>query len=207
MAVAVSIGVAQGRPATGDADELLRNADFAMYMAKGGGKGRSELFDAPLREGSGDRSALRNDLAVAVTGDQLRLDYQPVADLQTAEVLGVEALVRWQHPTLGRLLPDDFISLPEETGHIDAIGCLVLEQAARQMATWRATVPHCSDLWDSVNLSPFRRRHRGSGPAGAAPQPRLPAGTGIPAGPARERAGDGGAARRRRPTAATAMAG
>jgi EAL domain-containing protein (putative c-di-GMP-specific phosphodiesterase class I) len=102
------------------------------------------------------RSALKAELAVAVTSGQLRLEYQPVADLRTGEILGVEALVRWQHPTLGLLAPVDFISIAEETGDIDAIGCWVLDTATREVARWRTTMDHCADLWVSVNLSAFQ---------------------------------------------------
>ena len=87
---------------------------------------------------------------------QLRLEYQPVADLRTGEVVGVEALVRWQHPTLGLLAPAEFIALAEETGDIDAIGCWVLDTAVRQVAGWRQTMDQCADLWVSVNLSAFQ---------------------------------------------------
>ena len=156
LAVSVSIGVAQRRPETTDAAELLRCADFAMYMAKGGGKDRAQLYDAHVHDSMVDRTALKTDLAAAVTSGQLRLDYQPVADLRTGEILGVEALVRWQHPTLGLLQPADFITLAEETGDITAIGCWVLDTASRQVAQWRTTMPHCKSLWVSVNLSPFQ---------------------------------------------------
>jgi diguanylate cyclase (GGDEF)-like protein len=156
LAVAVSIGVAHKRADTTDAAELLRHADFAMYMAKGGGKGRYQLFDAQMHDDMLSRSALKTDLAVAVTSDQLRLDYQPVVDLCTGEILGVEALVRWQHPALGLLAPSTFIALAEETGDIDAIGCWVLDTATRQVANWRQTMEHCADLWVSVNLSAFQ---------------------------------------------------
>ena len=159
LVVSVSIGVAQRRPEMGDAGELLRRADFAMYMAKGAGKGRYQLFDAQVHDTMVGRSALKTDLAVAVTSDQLRLDYQPVADLRTGEVLGVEALVRWQHPALGLLCPAEFIALAEETGDIDAIGCWVLETAARQVAGWRDTMDHCAGLWVSVNVSAFQLRN------------------------------------------------
>lgn len=153
MAVTVSIGVAQRRPETLEAAELLRQADFAMYMAKGGGKARYQLFDAQVHDSMVERSALKNNLAQAVASGQLRLEYQPVADLRTGEILGVEALVRWQHPTLGLLAPETFIPLAEESGDIDAIGCWVLHTATRQVAAWRQTMQHCNGLWVSVNLS------------------------------------------------------
>ena len=161
LVVSVSIGVAQRHPDTSDAAELLRCADFAMYMAKGGGKDRTQLYDAHVRDNMVDRSALKTDLALAVASGQLRLDYQPVADLRTGEVLGVEALVRWQHPTLGLLRPADFIALAEETGDITAIGCWVLATAARQVTDWRTALPHCATLWVSINLSPFQLPNAG----------------------------------------------
>jgi len=123
-----------------------------MYMAKGGGKARYQLFDAQMHDNMVGRSALKTDLALAVTSGQLRLDYQPVADLRTGEILGVEALVRWQHPTLGLLAPAQFIPLAEETGDIDAIGCWVLDTATRQVAGWRQTIVNCASLWLSVQI-------------------------------------------------------
>jgi diguanylate cyclase (GGDEF)-like protein len=158
MTVAVSIGVARRRPETIDAAELLRQADFAMYMAKGAGKGRFASFDAQMHDDMLGRSALKTDLGVAVAQDQLGLDYQPVVDLNNSQVVGIEALVRWQHPTLGLLPPVEFIPLAEETGAIDAIGCWVLDTAARQAAQWRHSMANHRDLWVSVNLSALQLR-------------------------------------------------
>jgi diguanylate cyclase (GGDEF)-like protein len=156
LTVSVSIGVAQRRAEIRDAAELLRHADFAMYMAKGSGKGQYQIFDTRVHDNIVGRSALKTDLAGAVAAGQLRLDYQPVADLRTGDVLGVEALVRWQHPTLGLLNPAEFVALAEETGDIDAVGGWVLDTATRQASAWRHSMDHCADLWLSVNLSPFQ---------------------------------------------------
>ncbi len=153
LRVSVSIGVAHRRPETRDPSGLMGQADFAMYMAKDGGKARYQLFDAQVHDEIADRSALKTDLMFAVSSGQLRLDYQPVVDLRTREIVGVEALVRWQHPTLGLLPPAKFIPLAEESGDIDAIGSWVLDTATRQVARWRQTIDHCTDLWVSVNLS------------------------------------------------------
>jgi diguanylate cyclase (GGDEF)-like protein len=153
LTVTASMGAVQRRPETTDAAELLRQADFAMYLAKHGGKGRYQLFDAEGYDHMTYRAALKRDLAAAVTDGQLRLEYQPIADLRTGEIVGVESLVRWQHPTLGLLPPAEFIPLAEETGDIDAVGCWVLDNASRQAASWRATFPRCEDLWIAVNLS------------------------------------------------------
>jgi len=156
LGISVSIGVAQRHADTSDAAELLRQADFAMYMAKGAGKGRYQVFDAQVHDDMVSRSVLKADLAVAVSSGELRLEYQPVADLVTGEVVGVEALVRWQHPVLGLLAPADFIALAEQTGDIDAVGCWVLDTATRQAAEWRQSMDQCADLWVSVNLSAFQ---------------------------------------------------
>jgi len=153
LAVGISIGIANRSTQTADADEILRQADFAMYMAKGAGKGRYQLFNAQMHDIMVGRAALKADLGAAVTAGQLRLDYQPVVDLDTGHVLGVEALVRWRHPTLGLLPPGDFIFLAEETGDIDDIGCWVLETAIHQLAVWHRTFEQCAELWVSVNLS------------------------------------------------------
>jgi len=153
LVVTVSIGVAQRRPDTAEAAELLRQGDFAMYMAKAAGKAGYQLFDAQVHDDMLERAALTNNLTQAVAAGQLRLEYQPVADLRTGEILGVEALVRWQHPTLGLLTPQKFLPLAEDSGDIDAIGSWVLQTATRQVAAWRQTMDHCASLWVSVNLS------------------------------------------------------
>jgi diguanylate cyclase (GGDEF)-like protein len=151
--VAVSIGVALRRPDTSDAAELLRQADFAMYMAKGAGKNQYKLFDAQMHEDMVGTTALKADLGEAVGAGQLRLDYQPVVDLADGRIVGAEALVRWDHPRLGLLAPADFVPLAEETGDIDAIGLWVLQTAAAQAARWRSEIAGCRDLWMSVNVS------------------------------------------------------
>jgi diguanylate cyclase (GGDEF)-like protein len=156
VAISVSIGVAERRPETSDSAELLRQADFAMYMAKGGGKGRYQVFDAQMHDIMAGRSALKADLTKAVTQQQLRLDYQPITELAGGRIVGLEALVRWQHPTLGLLPPDDFIALAEETGDIDAIGRWVLQTAVDQIVEWRGGFADYADLWVSVNLSAFQ---------------------------------------------------
>ncbi|MEY9776692.1 putative bifunctional diguanylate cyclase/phosphodiesterase [Arthrobacter sp. MW3 TE3886] len=153
LKVTVSMGAAQRSAGTADPAELMRQADFAMYMAKHGGKGRYQLFDARGYDEMTYRAALRADLATAVQAGQLRLDYQPVVNLGTGEIAGVEALVRWEHPTLGRLGPADFIPLAEETGEIGPIGCWVLDTASRHVAGWRRSPGTAEDFWVSVNLS------------------------------------------------------
>jgi diguanylate cyclase (GGDEF)-like protein len=154
--VSVSIGIAQRRLDADSAAALIGRADFAMYMAKGSGKARYQLFDAQVHDNIMGRSALKSDLKVAVASNQLRLEYQPVVDLGTGEILGMEALLRWEHPILGLLAPSEFIALAEESGDIDAIGCWALETATRQAAFWRRSMDHCADLWVAINLSPYQ---------------------------------------------------
>jgi diguanylate cyclase (GGDEF)-like protein len=156
LAVSVSIGVACREADTADAAELLRHADFAMYLAKGAGKGRYQLYEGAMRDKMLGQANFAADLARATASGQLLLEYQPIADLRTGLVIGLEALVRWQHPTLGLLAPADFIPFAEETGEIHAVGCWVLETAIRQVATWRRSIPQCPDLWVSVNVSAFQ---------------------------------------------------
>jgi diguanylate cyclase (GGDEF)-like protein len=149
--VNASIGVAV--TAGGEsADDLLRNADVAMYTAKRRGKGRSETYQAHMYTDIRERLELESALRVAIESDQLLLHYQPIVCLRTGVVRGVEALVRWDHPRQGLLLPDQFVTLAEETGLIVTLGAWVLRAACAQLATWRAAHPEL-DLSMAVNIS------------------------------------------------------
>jgi len=134
FSVTASIGVAIGQYAT--PDDLLRDADLALYAAKAAGKDRYALFDASLYEGVEGRLELEADLSAATDADQFFLLYQPIFDLPCTRIVAVEALVRWRHPTRGIVAPDSFIPLAEETGLIAPIGRWVLDEACRQSATW-----------------------------------------------------------------------
>jgi diguanylate cyclase (GGDEF)-like protein len=136
LSCSVSIGIAIGTRAS--ADELLRDADLALYAAKAEGKDRAVLFQASMQSSSANHLQLEAELADAVENEQLFLVYQPIFDLNTRKMVSVEALVRWQHPERGVVAPDDFIPLAEETGHIGAIGRWVLDEACRQAAAWKA---------------------------------------------------------------------
>jgi diguanylate cyclase (GGDEF)-like protein/PAS domain S-box-containing protein len=127
-------------------ESMLRDADMAMYRAKALGRGRSEEFDATLRESALDRIALENDLPGAAARGELVLHYQPIVDIDGTGPCSVEALVRWNHPTRGQLSPDGFISLAEETGVISEIGEWVLRQACRDVRA-------IDDLSVNVNVS------------------------------------------------------
>ena len=139
LVVNVSIGIATTATAT-DTESLLRNADMAMYSAKASGKGRYQRFERRMHETAIARLELEADLRLAVERDELVLNYQPVVDLGTGAVRGVEALLRWHHPKLGLVSPLKFITLAEETGLILPIGRWVIGQACAQAAAWRAAL-------------------------------------------------------------------
>jgi diguanylate cyclase (GGDEF)-like protein len=132
----VSVGIAIGRRAT--AEELLRDSDLALYTAKAAGKDRAVLFQASMQRAMKDRIELEAQLDDALKGEQFFLLYQPIFDLHSQQMVGVEALIRWRHPERGTVEPDDFIALAEETGRIVPIGRWVLEEACRQAAAWEA---------------------------------------------------------------------
>ena len=133
--VEVSIGVAEGTSALG-VDEVMRNADAAMYAAKKGGKGSFEIFRPTLHAGLIKRMEVGTELRWALEHRQFTLDYQPIVNLPDNRIVGVEALVRWEHPERGRIWPADFIPVAEETGLVTAIDRWVLEEACRQAAAW-----------------------------------------------------------------------
>jgi diguanylate cyclase (GGDEF)-like protein/PAS domain S-box-containing protein len=133
------------------ANEIMRSADLAMYRAKSEGKARYALYEPSMHEHVLERLALKADLQRAVIADEFAVHYQPIVTLQTGGIVGVEALVRWEHPSRGLVFPGDFIGLAEETGLILPLGRHVLTQACRQVASWRQR-GH-SRLGVSVNLS------------------------------------------------------
>jgi diguanylate cyclase (GGDEF)-like protein len=152
VSVRASIGVAAGRPGMDVAGDVLRNADVAMYSAKARGKSRVVVFEPAMHEALLARARLSADLEHAISSREFVLQYQPIVELATGRIVSVEALVRWQHPTRGRVGPDDFIRVAEETDAILDIGRWVLSEACRQMQTWRdlaSSVPFTV----SVNIS------------------------------------------------------
>ncbi|HYF92152.1 MAG TPA: EAL domain-containing protein [Symbiobacteriaceae bacterium] len=151
--VEASIGVAVSPQGEETADELLRNADVAMYAAKGRGKGRISLYHPQMHQRAVHRLDMEADLRWALDGKEFVLHYQPIVDLRTGTVTGVEALVRWQHPRCGLLAPDTFIPLAEETGLIVPLGLFVLQEACRQAVQWREA-GRGGPVKMAVNVSP-----------------------------------------------------
>jgi diguanylate cyclase (GGDEF)-like protein len=148
LIVNTSIGIAVGdRPTP---VELLRDADVALYEAKAAGKNRYEMFHPEMQTEISHRIELEFDLRSALAGDQFRVVYQPIYNLDDLTIVGVEALLRWDHPTQGLVQPDEFIPLLEQSGQIREVGRWVLRQACEQMAAWHAQ----GDTLDiSVNVS------------------------------------------------------
>jgi predicted signal transduction protein with EAL and GGDEF domain len=134
-------------------DQLLRNADLAMYLAKSQGKDRMEEFQDQMHVAVVQRLELETDLRRAVLSEELRVHYQPIFDLDSGGIVGFEALVRWQHPTLGLLQPVSFIPFAEEIGFIHNIDRYVLTEACTQARHWQSQGLAPAGLLMSVNLS------------------------------------------------------
>jgi diguanylate cyclase (GGDEF)-like protein/PAS domain S-box-containing protein len=150
--VGASLGIAIGSPEATTAS-LLRDADVAMYRAKEGGRGRWVVHDSEMRTEAAERLQLETDLLGALDGGELRLMYQPVVELGSGEVISFEALLRWDHPTLGLIPPDRFIPIAEQSGLILPIGAWVLKEACRQASEWHRAHPEHRDLAIAVNVS------------------------------------------------------
>ena len=150
--VTASMGIALGN-AAGQGEAMIRDADAAMYRAKEMGRARYEIFDQEMRFRLAERLRIENDLRAGIDHGELRVHYQPVVALATGRVAGAEALVRWEHPDHGLLLPGEFIDVAEESGLVRAMGRRVLEEACRQAAVWQNAAPDDSPLGIAVNVS------------------------------------------------------
>jgi len=153
--IGATVGIAHAHDASLGPDELLRNADLAMYRAKKAGGNRAATYATEMRTALLARIELEADLRHALERDELSLVYQPVVELESGRTVGVEALARWAHPTRGMIPPLTFIPVAEEIGVIGAIGRWVLREACRQLAAWRRLAP---SLVLNVNLSAVQLR-------------------------------------------------
>ena len=136
--ISPSIGISVFPLDSNRPDELLRNADMAMYLAKSEGRNNFQFFTSALNDHLRDRLALETDLHAALGKDEFELYFQPQVNLRTRRLTGMEALIRWNHPTRGMVPPGMFISIAEECGLIHGISRWVLEQACSQNAAWQA---------------------------------------------------------------------
>ncbi len=151
--VFVSMGIVLSTVTYEKTEDILRDADIAMYRAKGKGLGGYEIFDQTMLEHVMTRLELETQLRKALENQELIVHYQPILDLETRHIVGFEALVRWQHPTQGLMLPTEFIPTAEETGLIVPLGYWVLEQACRQIRAWQVKFPADPPLTINVNWS------------------------------------------------------
>jgi diguanylate cyclase (GGDEF)-like protein len=152
--VRASVGIAlSAEGVAAQTDELIRNADTAMYAAKAGGRGRYEVFQPVMHERALEQFEVQADLQRALVRNEFTVHYQPIVDIATGRIQAMETLIRWRHPTRGLLPPYDFIRVAEETGLIVPIGRWVLTEACRQTVAWRERYPEAENLRVSVNLS------------------------------------------------------
>src|SRR5262249_31996481 len=148
-----SIGLALADNQAPHKDEVLKDAELAMYHAKRIGGDRIEVFKPAMRARKPDRLSLESELRRALERDEVYLLYQPIVWLEDRSVAGFEALMRWDHPRMGRLSPSEFISVAEETGLIVELGRFALDEAARELAAWQNAARRRYPVFVSVNLS------------------------------------------------------
>jgi EAL domain-containing protein (putative c-di-GMP-specific phosphodiesterase class I) len=158
---AFSVGIAMARPAHGTPEDILRDADIAMYASKMRGRGETSVFTLGLQEAAVQQIDLENDIRFALSRNELQLAYQPKVDMASGQIYGVEALLRWHHPKRGLISPRCFIPIAEETGAIVEIGRWTLREACRQAQLWHGQYPAEPLLELSVNLSPREFRQQG----------------------------------------------
>lgn len=148
-----SIGITFSDLADRDVDEVLRDADLAMYEAKSAGRARLAIFDRSMHERMSDKLALEADLRHAIGEGQISIQFQPMYDLTTQRLTGFEALARWMHPKRGAISPSVFIALAEESNRIEALTAWVIDDAVSKLARWHRVAPHYSQLNVHVNIS------------------------------------------------------
>jgi diguanylate cyclase (GGDEF)-like protein/PAS domain S-box-containing protein len=151
--VTASMGIALGDGQPNRTEEVLKDAELAMYHAKRIGGDRIEVFKPSMRARKSDRLTLESELRRALERDEISILYQPIIRLEDRSVAGFEALARWDHPKMGRMSPSDFIAVAEEIGLIVDLGLFVLERTARQLGIWQRTGRHREPIFASVNVS------------------------------------------------------
>jgi diguanylate cyclase (GGDEF)-like protein/PAS domain S-box-containing protein len=151
--ITASIGLALADSETQRAEEILKDAELAMYHAKRGGGDRIDVFKAAMRARKSDRLSIESDLRRAIERDEITILYQPIVRLEDRAIAGFEALARWNHPKLGRISPVEFIAIAEETGLIVELGLFVLDRTARQLSNWQRTLRQREPIFASVNVS------------------------------------------------------
>jgi predicted signal transduction protein with EAL and GGDEF domain len=149
-----SIGIALTGPNAATAEELLRNADIAMYVAKSDERSHYAIYEPRFHQRLRERQELGVELRRAIERDEIVVHYQPVVSLETGKVEAFEALARWEHPERGLLLPEDFLGIAEESGFIVELGATVMSQALQQVREWQETAPDAEDIGLWVNLAP-----------------------------------------------------
>jgi len=148
-----SIGLVMSNMGYNASDEMIRDADAAMYQAKSAGRARVVTFDSEMHRQAMDRLTLEEDLEHSMEREEMRLVYQPILNLETGGIEGFEALIRWQHPTRGVVPPDEFIGIAEDNGRILDIGEWVLRTACAQIKEWNTKYPASSQMFMNVNIS------------------------------------------------------
>lgn len=152
VVISASIGITVSNPRYTDAEELLRDADIAMYSAKSRRKGSHAIFDVEMHEQAVSRLQIETEFRRAIERNEFEVHYQPIVHLPSGRTEGFEVLARWRHPTRGLLAPAEFLSIAEETGLIVPLGHWILDQACRQLRVWQSITAR-PDLWISVNVS------------------------------------------------------
>ncbi|SDB28635.1 EAL domain-containing protein [Bauldia litoralis] len=148
-----SIGISMHDSKDMEAEEMIKEAEIGMFHAKRLGGDRIEAFRPALRQHGTDLATLESDLRRALGREEIKVLYQPIVRLEDKTIAGFEALVRWDHPKLGRIPPTDFIPMAERTGLIIPLGLFVLDRAARQLADWQEALGRHTSLFTSVNVS------------------------------------------------------
>jgi len=151
--ISASIGIALSTTGHERAEDMLRDADIAMYRAKAKGKARHQVFDQAMHEQALAQLRIETELRQAVEQKKFCLYYQPIFNLETSQIVGFESLVRWKHPEFGLISPNDFIPIAEDNSLIIPLGQWILHESCRQMREWQIADPSASSLTVSVNLS------------------------------------------------------